>query len=447
MTSLSILSKLISPKELGLLKNDFLKYSQFIEDIKKRMKTVGIAEADADIFNDLTNVNKEYKNIISILGFCNEISGRISGDYKNYYSKKYEYAEVLQNYIFGDISSYVKLKEFDCFDKKVYTDDDNPIIFSQIERSKAYGNDNIIKRLYEKCGNSLKVTSEDLKKYSEYDKDEKYKKYSNKGTLETQEEIEYMRKYTQLKNKVELNNIMNLSSMLYELFSHMVSWCYQWERDFEYFLLGAMYLKDKSRLNEIDSIYVYGKEVSIYGKTFKRAATNKVTGYLREMNKCENDKAMAQLVDDLFLKDRFAKEEYKIVTGKDGSNEFNSDTRVRLRNEIDHLEYFRKPVHSIIDYFNYFHDMLSYDRKLQNSVTKKFKNILESSNIVLEDKVIKFNPSKKSAFDTFTVGDVKSGLSTHKVKVDNNDKEEEKKVQIYSDEYIKAVNELLKLKD
>ena len=48
-----------------------------------------------------------------------------------------------------------------------------------------------------------------------------------------------------------------------------------------------------------------------------------------------------------------------------------------IRNNIAHLDYFRKQDKSIIDYINDTRKLMSYDRKLKNSVSKSIKDILK----------------------------------------------------------------------
>ena len=109
-----------------------------------------------------------------------------------------------------------------------------------------------------------------------------------------------------------------------------------------------------------------------------------------------------------------------------------------FRNYLAHFNYIsaeKLPKYSILDMMKETRDMLDYDRKLKNAVTKAIIKVLDKNGID-----VTFSLDKRTHH--FTVDKIKSKNMVHL-------KEKKNKgvlIPIHSEEYIKIVREMLEIK-
>lgn len=355
-----IIGKFIPAKELNFLKGDFLKYKQFIDDIKSRVKIV----KSNNIF--ISKISERYSNcddIIKILSLCQVSNGIISNNFEDYYKNTDEFSGILFDFISNkeNLKSFKDLQDWDTGRK--YTNELKPIVFAQIEKSRMYFTYNIIKKIYKPD-----ITISDIKSLKEIEGEDFYKNFhvlndsnSFNNTEQWIKTVNAKNQYMQIKNKVEFANIQKLSDLIIDIYSFLISWCYTWERDLEYFLLGLSKIKGISQ-SEVRNIFIY--DGNSIGKKLNPYIANSKNG--------------------IFIETQFFKNNRKNIT--------------TYRNRIDHFYYFNvNNKESLIALYNKIYNMLCYNKKLQNNVFPKLINILESHKIVCKKQVKQqYNNQNKS---------------------------------------------------
>ncbi|MEG2928559.1 MAG: type VI-A CRISPR-associated RNA-guided ribonuclease Cas13a [Oscillospiraceae bacterium] len=379
-----IMAKFLPSKQLNELMGDFKKYKQYIQDIQYRAKNV---EKTPPLL--VERITQELPislcdRLIKVLSLCSEGNGQIIGGWEDYYqgddthTPQDEYAKIIGDFLQGNVTTFEELKIWQekNLPKKAgepvvkYADEQNPIIFAQIERGRQNGTFDIIKSIY-----NLKIDGEILKKIADTQREPCYNKFNDVKAL-TPMEQKKKAEYNFLQNQVELYTVQMLEDILIELYTTLVCWCYMWERDLEYASLGICYLLEgQPTVKKVKSIFIYDP------------STNKsLSEKLRE----EKDKSQkyGELLESLILENK-----------KLGKNDF----RMKVRNQIAHWEYFRTDYrqHSLLEYYNYFYSMFSYSPRLRNSVFPKLISILEHFHIQQgyengkQKKLLKFNTPTK----------------------------------------------------
>ncbi|MEA4966857.1 MAG: type VI-A CRISPR-associated RNA-guided ribonuclease Cas13a [Bacteroidaceae bacterium] len=370
------IGKFIPAKELNFLKGDFLKYRQFIEDISNRQKIVKSGLSSSKF---IENILKRYGNcnsVLKILSLCQQSNGIISSDYRDYYScalgdnedkkgnAKEEFAKTIAKFIDGNIRTFNDLKQWDNYNK--YIDSENPKVFSQIEKSRMYFTYHIIEKIYKirvsKTNIEFLANTEKLPEYAKFHMLNNKSAFSdfNQWRVTVTKLVEYMH----IKNKVELSNIQKLSDLIIDIYSYLISWCYMWERDLEYFLLALAKIKNTSQ-KDVKNIFKYD------GKS----SGSKLRIYLSQS-------AYKNFILKLFFKS-------------------NDETiKQKIRNCIDHFNYFKTDNKdlSLMSLYNDMYSLLAYNKKLQNNVFPKLVSVLEDYKIVSKHKKTDKNQNLKLDF-------------------------------------------------
>jgi len=159
-------------------------------------------------------------------------------------------------------------------------------------------------------------------------------------------------------------------------------------------LMGFMYLRDKSELPNIKKIFVYGENI----KNITGGNAIHVGGKLHPYIAVKKDALQPQFNTLMHID--------KPKNGNEKSG------HVDVRNSIDHFDLFKGKGNSLFEYYNFMTVMLGYDRKTQNDVMVRFKNILERYFMICSFKYI----SPKSNFEKIEIDkDLESKVFIYKV--------------------------------
>lgn len=435
-----VLAKFITPKQLSCLCNEFTKYKQYVEKTFKKnsefKKHINIQDIKIKSYYSVTKSSghhSEVENIINVLNICQESCGKISSNITDYYEtgkenlyKEYEDKYAIKcasrnymNHLNQFLADKIKVTSaLDARQKLGYTfaDEKNFTVLSQVERARMYG-------IADKCVEAYKkfpINLSDIEIVNNYIPENSVVRFNNI------KELKAWKDYQNTKNKVELNWISTFSDITIDLYSQMISWCYKFERDVSYFLLGITYLvtddkKLKDKANDIWEVFTFpdGKERPD-GKLRDNKSgvfNTRFADYLKEINNVKT-------VTDKLFSMNFCINEKK--------NKLSSDKLQGTRNSIDHFDYFKKNDKSIIDYYFECYKLVDYDIKLKHNVFPKFIKVLERNKITS-----KFNFNNDDTILT--------ELISSKAKYTINDKgqDKEKLYNVFVEEFCKMLATLL----
>lgn len=162
------LAHFLHPVQLNHLVGDLKSYIQYREDILRRI-VFAEQRVYADQQKEVQQKVKTAKEILEVLEFVREVSGRVSNEYTDYYENEEEYAEFLYQYI--DFrkregkSAFESLKYFcqNILDSgtvvDLYADTENPKVLRNIELTRMYAGSNVKIPEYEK------ITEDEIKMY------------------------------------------------------------------------------------------------------------------------------------------------------------------------------------------------------------------------------------------------------------------------------------------
>lgn len=457
----------LTPKQLNQLIGTFRNYDQYVNDIVRRAKSVGIDRSDA-----LGRI--EYCNtILYSLEFVALFAGNISKVMTDYFADENEYASYVGKYvqIAGKkvVLDETKLKEF-CSKKVksgnneyqigIYYDETNPIMNRNIVLAAMYGFDAIIAEGLSRN----KVSEENIGKF--YGLKSELADVFAAGVCKTKEQQEKLLSFQQLKNKIELVDISIYSDIINDLYSQLIGWAYLRERDLMYFQLGFNYCRlfhgktverdshlrkisgngisidDGAVLYQIAAMYTF--DMPVYGKdgSYKSSGTS-AGGSIRR-----------------FVYDYCGEDFGNAVTYNNGLGLF-EDIRIhdeysRLRNDIAHMKYMSKHKDSIVKLYRDIYDgFFKYDRKLEKSVVFILKNTLmdyfvDASVSIgkTEKKLPETSRSLTRASFTISAREMKSDVFTYnhiKVKRQEGKREiiEPLKLPVRSDDFLARLASLL----
>ena len=267
---------------------------------------------------------------------------------------------------------------------EIFADGENVIKHRSFYNIKKYGILDLLEKIVTKA--DLKITKEEIKEYKnlqkELEKNDFYKiqenihrKYNQKPNSISRTEnkkdfndykktIETIQNYTQLKNKIEFNDLNLLQSLLFRILHRLAGYTSLWERDLQFKLKGE-FPEDKY----IDEI-------------FNSDGNNN--------QKYKNGGIAYKYVDFLIEKEegkRAGKNKVKKRSEKEGS--------FIIRNYIAHFNYIPDAEKSILEMLEELRALLKYDRKLKNAVMKSVKDIFKEYGFIVEFGISHESNSKK----------------------------------------------------
>lgn len=389
-----IAAHFINQAQLNHLIGDIKNYIQFIQDIDRRARSTGNRVSEQTI-----GQTEQYKRILQVLEFTKFFCGQTTNCLSDYYQDEEGFALHVGHYVnftkknTGSArpsqelqgfcnSSYTLGKE----KKKagVYYDGMNPIPNRNIILASLYGN----KKLLENTMNP--VTELDFKKYYEL-KARLDPVFKRDGVCETKDEQEGLRQFQNIKNRIELVDVLTLSELVNDLMAQLIGWAYIRERDMMYFQLGLYYIK----LYYTDSI-----SADSYLRTLKfengSIADGAVLYQIASMYSFDLPIYVKQDTDGVAFEqkvksvgEKFGVFETQYCKGDNNSvienglclfeNVAQHVELVKFRNYLDHFKYYARLDNSILDLYSVVYDsFFSYNIKLKKSVSYVLTNILLS---------------------------------------------------------------------
>ena len=264
---------------------------------------------------------------------------------------------------------------------EIFADGENVIKHRSFYNIKKYGILDLLEKIVDKA--DLKITKEEIKKYENLQNELKrndfykiqeriHKNYNQKPFLIKNNEkdfndykkaIENIQNYTQLKNKIEFNDLNLLQSLLFRILHRLAGYTSLWERDLQFKLKGE-YPEDKY----IDEIFNFDNSKN---------------------EKYKNGAIVFKYVDFLIEK----KEGKRARTKK--INKKSEEKGLEIRNYIAHFNYIPDATKSILEILEELRNLLKYDRKLKNAVMKSIKDIFKKYGFIIELKIPHVNNSEK----------------------------------------------------
>ena len=279
----------------------------------------------------------------------------------------------------------------------IFADGENVIKHRSFYNIKKYGILDLLEKIVTKA--DLKITKEEIKKYKnlqkELEKNDFYKiqekihrKYNQKPNLISRTEnkkdfndykkaIENIQNYTQLKNKIEFNDLNLLQGLLFRILHRLAGYTSLWERDLQFKLKGE-FPEDKY----IDEIF--------------------------NSDRNNNQKYKSGGIAYKYVDFLIEKEEGKRAGKNKVKKRSEKERSFIIRNYIAHFNYIPDAEKSILEILEELRELLKYDRKLKNAVMKSVKDIFKEYGFIVE-----FGISHESNSKKIKVLDVKSEKIKH----------------------------------
>ena len=385
--------KMLDNKQINILNNEFTKLYQ----VRNKKKTI-----NHPIFNNI----EIYKTLIGLVKLGSDSFG--NNPEEDYIENK------LGNFLYTDNPiEFVKRVNKLCEDKQrdslyIQSDGKTPINFHMIDKVYRNGLQNLFINLVNKNEKLLKISEKDIEEFLNKEKEKtkkvkekeklheqyensliKKQKFSDEDKTDYEELVKEIKRYDYLKQKVTLGNIYRLQHLVTDIFGRLIGYMSIWERDYYFMTLSHLYNNNLLNDNNI--------------------------GTIKEKMKIGEIKKVTNIINN------------SIISSKG------------IRDGIAHLDYFRKQDKSIIDYINDTRQLMSYDRKLKNSVSKSIKDILkEEWKIDITFDIIN---SEDNGQHDLKFNSIKSEKEFHLKKIGKG-----LEIDHNTEEFVKIVGELLNFK-
>ena len=385
-----VVAHFINQAQLNHLIGDIKNYIQFISDIDRRAKSTGNPVSES------TEIQIErYRKILRVLEFAKFFCGQITNVLTDYYQDENDFSTHVGHYVKFEKKNMEPAHALQAFSNSLYAcgkekkkagfyyDGMNPIVNRNITLASMYGN----KKLLENAMNP--VTEQDIRKYyslmAELDSVLK-----NGAVCKSEDEQKNLRHFQNLKNRIELVDVLTLSELVNDLVAQLIGWVYIRERDMMYLQLGLHYIKlyftdsvaedsylrtldleegsiaDGAVLYQIASLYSFNlpmyvkpNKSSVYCKKHVNSVATKFDIFEKEY--CNGDETVIENGLRLFE---------NINLHKD---------MVKFRDYLAHFKYFAKLDESILELYSKAYDFFfSYNIKLKKSVSYVLTNVLLS---------------------------------------------------------------------
>ncbi len=383
-----ILGRMLNPRQVNRLAGSIRSFIQYSDDVRRRAKENG----------NKVHVSTEsypYATVLKVIDLCTRLSGLTSNTLYDYFDGREDYLSYLSKFVEYDPNNI----------PGIYHDEENPILNRNIIMAKLYGAGDIIANAVERVNDKMINDLASLEKET--------LDYRSSGVCKNENEQKTLKKYQELKNRVELQEVAECSEIINELQGQLINWCYLRERDLMYFQLGFHYtcLKNSSDkptmykkadtgdgpidgfiLHQIAALYTNGLKLYSCGKAVRdenRVITHydlsggtKLTGNAKS--------AAGRKIVDFMGYTALALDEKKdgmlpvspdfYYAGLELFENINEhENIINLRNYIDHFHYYAKRDRSMIDiYSEVFDRFFTYDMKYRKNVVNMMYNILLS---------------------------------------------------------------------
>lgn len=438
-----ITAHFLNPKQLNHLSGCIRNYIQYIENINLRAVKVGERDASEEYREKIELYTKVVRVLEFVMIFCGQISNEQSdyfvvdeeNDYEDYANHLSKYVDFLTEPGRGKAENLKMFCESEIKIKNettkigIYQDNLNPIMNRNVIMASMYGQESIL------ADCMIPVTKNDLVQYYQLKKE--LESVFKKNKCENKTEQIKLKQFQNLKNRIELLDVMTYTEIMNELYGKLISWAYLRERDLMYFQLGFHYLRlfygelkesetwqrtlkgdeisirDGVLLYQIAAMYRY--ELPVYtldtnGAAVKPKNSSSVGAGIKAFYEgyCKKDSSIYESGLCLF----------EVLT--------QHDEIVKQRNAIDHFRYYSKTDKSMMDlYFMIYQSFFTYDPKLRKSVSFNFKNILKRYFVIANTEMKKEEESKMTFSKKGLVSDkmyykleTQKGNGTYKVEID-----------------------------
>jgi hypothetical protein len=373
-----IFCKLLDANHLSNLRNELIKYKQSIS---------------TDDF--------KFSHVFEIIELCLLRADVVPTDYKKLY--KDEIACFNRIMLFVENGADVK----NWSDLFVQTDKVTPVVHANVELTVKYGTANLLERLISK-DSRFKLTESDFISWNNAQKTietlinkridlhDKWVDAKNKDDKEksdkTKEKSNFAQKfidenkkdyidqsnaidtYIWLDNKLHFVHLNRLQNLIIDILGRMAGFIALWDRDFQ--MLDARRTDDSFLLKSFISLRELDDNLK---KTNKPIDQIKDIESVVKRNGNNIDEAdRNSLISCIQNKKEYFK---RIFFNPNQANPFYE------RNYIAHFSYLTKDTKSLIDLINIIRNLLWYDRKLKNAVTRAFIDLFKKHGMVLKLKL------------------------------------------------------------
>ena len=471
------LAHFLTPKQLNHLIGSYKHYEVFINDIERRANSTG-NRADMPTVND---ESQRVKAIVDMLAFSASFCARTTNTASDYFKDDEAYASVISEFVLLDKkyvdSNMAALKMFSDkelnIEKKgpngkktkakqkigIYYDALNPIVNRNVVLASMYGD---LHMLSETCD---RVVEKDAHMY--YSRKEELANVFKTGICSDYKEQEKLREFQNMKNRIELHDLLTYTEMISDLNGQLVNWSYFRERDLMYMQLGVQYtklfftdavpeddfrrkisgdgfvIKDGAILYQIVAMYDYS--LPLYG--FDKHGRGKVA---------VNAGIPTSGCIGGFVKGYCGETFQNPATYNEGLYFFENigehDELVDTRNYIDHFKYYANHERSLLDLYSEIYErFFGYSRNFKKSVSYILPNILERYFVVLITEMGKGeriarngNESRYHATAEIRVKKVSSANFTYTFTTGK--KEEKYQIPVHSEKFLTTVKRILEYK-
>lgn len=380
-----VFGKLLDAGHLSNLRNELIKFRESVNEFK-------------------------FQHLLEIIEICLLSADVVPTDYRKLYPTAADCLARLTPFIEkgADINNWNDLY--------VQTDKQTPVVHGGIELSVKYGTTALLEQLigsnpkfritednFTKWNNQKETIAEELNKHTklhqewveakEKDDKEKAERVKNKSNFVrkfiAKEEVNYLNNciainnYNWLDNKLHFVHLNHLHHLTIEILGRMAGFVALWERDFQYFtnqqisdefeLKGFINLhKVYKQLNEVPQKKI--KEIQDIKNKISQKNGNKIDESVRNI-----------LIQFISSKRNYYNKAYLHVNG----DEVKEKQVYDIRNHIAHFNYLTKNAadFSLIELINKLRDLLHYDRKLKNAVSKAFIDLFDKHGMILKLKL------------------------------------------------------------
>ena len=386
-----IFAHFLHPVQLNHLVGDFKSYIQYREDILRRIMFAEQKEY-ADQEKEVPLKVETAKEILEVLEFVREVSGRISNEHTDYYASKEEYAEFLYQYL--DFpkregkSAYESLKYFcrnileDENIVDLYADTENPKVIRNIELARMYAGSNV------KIPGYKKISADEIKRY--YKEKDVIVAILSKGRCKDEKELTNVVKFGWLKKRLTLNEVTDIFSIINDMLGKLVSFSYLRERDQMYLLLGFYYMAicaENKGISEtgweaetLDKFSDERKKIEIGGGLvlYQIISVYNYGSKLLYMNDQGEWKWAGGALPGKYGKFGHSHIESLTKIMRLFQNEAYERDIIYWRDYVDHMKYYVNQDQSILELYSMFYSKIfGYSTKLRKSVVFNLKSIFE----------------------------------------------------------------------
>lgn len=445
-----VAGRLLNPKQVNQLIGSFRSYEQYVNDVSRRAKLTNNPLTKSELSIDVDNV-------IKVLDICTKLNGATSNVLEDYFDDADDYAAYVGKFVdckqgknkltAAQLGEFCN-KEIGGEKIGIYHDGTNPIVNRNIIQCKLYGATDIISN----CISEAKILPVDYEIIKScMDLAGQIKDYQLSGTVKNEEAQKKLNKYQELKNRVELRNLVDYSEIINELQGQLVNWGYLRERDLMYFQLGFHYLclnNDSQKLDGYDKAgdYVGAILYQIVAMYTNGLSLIDSTGKSKKNGKASAGAKIGSFVS--YSEEICGDKEAIYTAGLELFENINEHQQcVYLRNYIEHFHYYAKQDRNMLDiYSEVFDRFFTYDMKYTKNVPNMMYNILLQHLVVptfefgTREKMLDDKKTKKRAF--FTLKET-NGLASEKFTYKIGDKKKDVKLCARGNDYLNDVAALL----